>query len=148
MEVISENGAFGDGLFCDESFSLANDTLFHNYTCWDLTARGKQVASARNAVQLFDVQWDPSTARVVGLGICCDGVEGCPPECKGHAGNRTWVTWDPRGGGAPAIKARLDALFTPVDRMLTDFKVQGGVIGSARVAEGGAAAAAAAAAPR
>jgi hypothetical protein len=112
-EVISENGAFGGGLFCDETSSLSNGTTFQDYTCWDLATHGAKVASARNAAQLFDVQWDPRTSRVVGLGICCDGVEGCPAECKGFAGNRTWVTWDPRGGGAPSITARVDPVPAP-----------------------------------
>ena len=112
--VISENGAFGQlasgaSVFCDEAKAVSGAaTRFSQYLCWDRRT-GAVVANVTDHHQLTAVHWDSAMHRLVGLGVCCSGVDGCPPECSGRAYNRTFVAWDPTGA-APKTLAFVDPL--------------------------------------
>ena len=58
-----------------------------------MSAGGSLVANVSDPTQAFDVTYDSATHSLVGLGQCCEG-DGCPDECVGKAGNRTWLSWD------------------------------------------------------
>ena len=111
--VISENGAFGQlasgaSVFCDEAKTFGSASRFSQYLCWDVRT-GAVVANVTDHHQLTAVHWDAAKNRLVGLGVCCSGVDGCPPECSGRAYNRTFVAWDPTGA-APKTLAFVDPL--------------------------------------
>ena len=111
--VISENGAFGQlasgaAVFCDEAKTFGSASRFSQYLCWDVRT-GAVVANVTDHHQLTAVHWDAAKNRLVGIGVCCSGVDGCPPECLGRAYNRTFVAWDPTGA-VPKTLAFVDPL--------------------------------------